>query len=286
MYGNFDVIHTDVRDLNSFEAIDAMKALSFYITDREQNADGKWSARTTTYTLRADPAGTTKLILHFCQARLLSTHGNVSGDRLCIFTLSPKGLHVLEQALDNHNMEDRLRGALNGQQPILERMLHFKRYTHDDEIILSDQVIYDSFRRFVGHEPNYEPSEKESLRWDEFKKHEKRSLGIQLIDYPESHLLPRFVRGNNSSSKHGKRLCFGGYEAIAWLVDFMSIYGSEEAGPLAAQYVRYGLIELVADKRKAQDTGTETHTARGHTNGGSGRNIAVSRFCSVLVDPS
>lgn len=266
--------HT-IRFVLSFEAIEAMQGLSFYVTDRELGSDGKWTSKTTTYTLRADAAGTTSLIMHFCQARLLSTHGTVSGDRLCIFTLSPKGLHVLERVLDSHNMEDRMRGSIG--QPILERLLHFQRYLRNDEIIMSEQVVFDSFRRFVGLEPNFEPTEKESLKWDEFKKHHKRSLGIQLIVSTENQIFSRFGRSNAPIPKHAKKLFFGGYEAIAWLVDFMNLYGSKEAGSLAAQFVRHGLIEIAADKRKTTETPHDISVASGPTNCVSGRIIPVSQ---------
>ena len=53
---------------------------------------------------------------------------------------------------------------------------------------------------------------------------------------------------------------------LEWLCDFTSVVGREEAAEMAAQFVRFGLITLVSDKRKNNDS-TIIFTVRGSAPG-------------------
>ncbi|KAG1836475.1 hypothetical protein C8R48DRAFT_782936 [Suillus tomentosus] len=62
--------------------------------------------------------------------------------------------------------------------------------------------------------------------------------------------------------------CFAAVSALEWLCDFTSVVGREEAAEMAAQFVRFGLITLVSDKRKNNDSAI-IFTVRGSTPGGN-----------------
>jgi hypothetical protein len=63
--------------------------------------------------------------------------------------------------------------------------------------------------------------------------------------------------------------------ALEWLCDFTSVVGREEAAEMAAQFVRFGLITLVSDKRKSNDSAI-IFTVRGSASGGNWAPISVS----------
>ena len=67
--------------------------------------------------------------------------------------------------------------------------------------------------------------------------------------------------------------CFAAVSALEWLCDFTSVIGREEAAEMAAQFVRYGLISLVSDKRRNNDSAI-IFTVRGAA-GGPNSTIAV-----------
>ena len=51
-----------------------------------------------------------------------------------------------------------------------------------------------------------------------------------------------------------QKYCFPAVAALEWLCDFTSVIGREEAAEMAAQFVRLGLITLISDKRKNNDS--------------------------------
>ena len=55
---------------------------------------------------------------------------------------------------------------------------------------------------------------------------------------------------------------------LEWLCDFTSIVGRDEAAEMAAHFVRFGLIALVSDKRKGNDSAI-IFTVRGNAPAGN-----------------
>ena len=74
--------------------------------------------------------------------------------------------------------------------------------------------------------------------------------------------------------------CFAAVTALEWLCDFTSVIGREEAAEMAAQFVRFGLITLVSDKRKNNDSAI-IFTVRGAA-GGANSTISVCVHCRLL----
>jgi len=121
------------------------------------------------------------------------------------------------------------------------KLLHLERRSTDDEIIVSQSVVLALFRRFVGRQPNPAPEQEIA---DPFIKYDARAKGIQLTDHKDRLNL------NGPVQKY----CFQAVTALEWLCDFTSVIGREEAAEMAAQFVRYGFIQLVSDKRKNNDS--------------------------------
>jgi hypothetical protein len=146
-------------------------------------------------------------------------------------------------------------------QPICIKLLHLERRSADDEIIVTQSVITALFRRFVGRQPNY-PNQLSNNPPDTFQEYHERSKGVPLMDVQEraQPLLGKAV----VMHKH----CFAAVSALEWLCDFTSVVGREEAAEMAAQFVRFGLITLVSDKRKNNDSAI-IFTVRGSTPGGN-----------------
>lgn len=178
-----------------------------------------------------------------------------------VYMLTPKGLHVLERFMNKNGISGDHLAYVFSSQPICMKLLHLERRSVDDEIIVSHTVITALFRRFVGRGPNYPPEHFETL--DTFQKYHERSKGIALMDVPE--------RGGKIQVIH--KNCFAAVTALEWLCDFTSVIGREEAAEMAAQFVRFGLIALVSDKRKNNDSAI-IFTVRG-TAGGPNSSIAV-----------
>lgn len=204
---------------------------------------------------------------HFMDARLIENAAdpgsNLFKDR-GVYVLTPKGLHVLERFMSKNGINGDHLAHVFTSQPICMKLLHLERRSLDDEIIVSHGVITALFRRFVGRQPNYPPDNIESL--DTFQKYHERSKGVALMDVTE-----RTAPGGKAITH---RACFPAVSALEWLCDFTSVIGREEAAEMAAQFVRYGLISLVSDKRRNNDSAI-IFTVRGAA-GGPNSPIQVS----------
>lgn len=186
---------------------------------------------------------------HFMDARLIENaadpQSNLFKDR-GVYQLTPKGLHVLERFISKNGISsDRLEPVFTSQ-PICVKLLHLERRASDDEIIVSQSVITALFRRFVGRAPNYLLPTDKPL--NVFQQYNERAKGISVADVTE--------RAQPLVGKPAQvhKYCFAAVSALEWLCDFTSVVGREEAAEMAAQFVRFGLITLVSDKRKNNDS--------------------------------
>jgi len=200
---------------------------------------------------------------HFMDARLIENAAdqgsNLFKDR-GTYVLTPKGLHVLERFISKNGINaDHLQHVFTSQ-PICIKLLHLERRAADDEIIVTQSVITVLFRRFVGRQSNY-PSSSSSPS-DAFGEYHERAKGVQLMDVQERS--PPSVSRSTVVHQH----CFTAVSALEWLCDFTSVVGREEAAEMAAQFVRFGLITLVSDKRKTNDSAI-IFTVRGNAPGGN-----------------
>ena len=205
---------------------------------------------------------------HFMDARLIENvsepSSNLFKDR-GVYQLTPKGLHVLERFISKNGINSDHLQPVFSSQPICIKLLHLERRSTDDEIIVTQSVITALFRRFVGRQPNYALPTDKPL--DTFQKYNERSKGIILNDVTER---PPLL--GKPQLRH--KFCFQAVVALEWLCDFTSVVGREEAAEMAAQFVRFGLITLVSDKRKNDDAAI-IFTVRGSAPAGNS-SVSVS----------
>ncbi|GBE79209.1 regulator of G protein signaling domain-containing protein [Sparassis latifolia] len=251
---------------NSFTTDDAARNLaSLKFSQSNRGPDPREPARivttttTTTFSMTRDMAKA--MCQQFMDARLIENAADPGSNLFKergVYVLTPKGLHVLERFMSKNGINGDHLQHVFASQPICMKLLHLERRSVDDEIIVSHSVITSLFRRFVGRQPNYPPEFLDSL--DAFQKYHERSKGVALSDVPE--------RPPNGKTAVVHRNCFPAVSALEWLCDFTSVIGREEAAEMAAQFVRFGLIILVSDKRKNNDSAI-IFTVRGAAGGGN-----------------
>jgi GTPase-activating protein SST2 len=196
---------------------------------------------------------------HFMDARLIENAADPSSNLFKdrgVYVLTPKGLHVLERFISKNGINSDHLQQVFATQPICIKLLHLERRSVDDEIIVTQSVITALFRRFVGRQANYPPQSSGPM--DPFQQYHERSKGVALMDVTE--------KGQTKGQAH--KYCFAAVTALEWLCDFTSVVGREEAAEMAAQFVRFGLITLVSDKRKNNDSAI-IFTVRGSAPGGN-----------------
>ncbi|KAG1863709.1 regulator of G protein signaling domain-containing protein [Suillus subluteus] len=254
---------------NSFstdEAAANLASLKFSQSNRGPDPRDKsrivTTTTTTTFSMTRDMAKA--MCQHFMDARLIENAADLGSNLFKdrgTYVLTPKGLHVLERFISKNGMNSDHLQPVFASQPICIKLLHLERRSADDEIIVTQSVITALFRRFVGRQPNY-PAQSSTNPPDAFQEYHERSKGVPLMDVQER---PQPLLGKAMvMHKH----CFAAVSALEWLCDFTSVVGREEAAEMAAQFVRFGLITLVSDKRKNNDSAI-IFTVRGSTPGGN-----------------
>ncbi|KIL00454.1 hypothetical protein PAXRUDRAFT_129793 [Paxillus rubicundulus Ve08.2h10] len=254
---------------NSFstdEAAQNLASLKFSQSNRGPDPRDKsrivTTTTTTTFSMTRDMAKA--MCQHFMDARLIENAAdqgsNLFKDR-GTYVLTPKGLHVLERFISKNGINSDHLQHVFASQPICIKLLHLERRSADDEIIVTQSVITALFRRFVGRQPNY-PSRNSSGPQDAFQEYHERSKGVQLMDVQEK------AQPLSGKGTVVHKYCFAAVSALEWLCDFTSVVGREEAAEMAAQFVRFGLITLVSDKRKNNDSAI-IFTVRGSAPGGN-----------------
>ncbi|GLB33436.1 putative regulator of G protein signalling domain [Lyophyllum shimeji] len=253
---------------NSFSTDEAAQNLaSLKFSQSNRGPDPREPSRivttttTTTFSMTREMAKA--MSQHFMDARLIENatdpSSNLFKDR-GVYVLTPKGLHVLERFISKNGINADHLQQVFVSQPICIKLLHLERRSVDDEIIVSQSVITALFRRFVGRQPNYPPQTNAPL--DQFQRYNERSKGVALMDVAE-RAQPLLGKGPQVH-----KYCFAAVTALEWLCDFTSVVGREEAAEMAAQFVRFGLITLVSDKRKNNDSAI-IFTVRGSAPGGN-----------------
>lgn len=249
--------------LHRDDAARNMASLTFsqsnHVPDPREPSRIVTATTTTTFTLTRDMAKA--MCQHFMDARLIENAADPFKER-GVYVLTPKGLHVLERFMTKYGIADEYLQHVFLSQPICLKLLHLERRSVDDEIIISHSVITALFRRFVGRQPNYLPEHSDP---DPYKRYHERARGIGVTDVSDR------MTGKVPVTH---RYCFAAVTALEWLCDFTSIFGREEAAEMAAQFVRFGLIILVSDKRKNNDSAIIS-AVRGSAGGGNS-SISVS----------
>ncbi|KAI0293750.1 regulator of G protein signaling [Russula brevipes] len=223
---------------------------------------------TTTFTMTRDMAKAVSQ--QFMEARLIENATDPSSNEFKdrgLYVLTPKGLHILERFISRNGVNGDHLAHVFATQPVCMKLLHLKRRSADDEIIVSQSVINTLFRRFAGRQANEQnqPMDPTAAYYD-------RGKGIELMDVTDR---PPTSFGKSQAITH--RFCFAALIAIEWLCDFVSVVDREEAAEIAAQFVRFGLITFVSDKQKNNDSAFIV-TVRGSVPGGSSTVTKTGEF--------
>jgi len=177
-----------------------------------------------------------------------------------IYRITPKGLHVLERFIFKHNMNSDFLKPVLKEEPICMKLLHLERSEDDDEIIVTEDLVYSLFRPLVGREPNMAPLQQEDQAHTEAR-HAKKSKGLQLFQWVNS--------ARRSSIKRPKEVtvypyCSQADSAIEWLREFTTVSGRDEAAEMAAHLVRFELITIVENQaQKSKSKVVVVHGAPG-----------------------
>ncbi|CAD6586168.1 MAG: hypothetical protein CYPHOPRED_003434 [Cyphobasidiales sp. Tagirdzhanova-0007] len=216
---------------------------------------------TTTFTMTRDIAK--GICQQFMDARLIENAidpaAPVFKDR-GIFSITPKGLHVLERFITKNGIAaDHLVKVFTTQQ-ICMRLLHLERRPADDDIIVTRPVLQVVFKRFVGTKsPNYTIDTAEVAQ---------AAAAGQTRPFAESVRPPaKFERGSGVEMQDmAEKLRNGGVVvvkhvfssagAIDWLCDHSTCCCRDEAAELLAHFVRYGFIALYLDKARSESSTT------------------------------
>ena len=162
---------------------------------------------------------------------------------------------MLEQFISKDRINAECLVGVLQSQPICVNLFHLERAASDDEIIVSEQVITSLFCRFAGRSPNYIETESN----DPAIEYNQRSVGIPLSD-----VVWKVPQSTGKGPLQTYKYCFLAVDAVEWLCDFTSIIGRDEAGEMAAHFARFGLIQLLSDRRKMSDS-IVIFTVRGTT---------------------
>ncbi|CAE6411834.1 unnamed protein product [Rhizoctonia solani] len=215
---------------------------------------------TTTFSMTRDMAKA--MSQHFMDARLIENAADRTSNLFKergVYVVTPKGLHVLERFIIKNGINGNSLVGVFESQPVCMKLLHLERRPIDDEIIISQPVITALFCRFVGRQPNYMPDVAPG-QMDPTTEYNERAKGMPLIDVQERP--PQMI---GKAPLQTYKYCFPAISALEWLCDFTSIVGRDEAAEMAAHFVRFGLIQLVSDKRKTGDSAV-IFTVRGSAN--------------------
>ncbi|TIA89425.1 hypothetical protein E3P80_03013 [Wallemia ichthyophaga] len=206
----------------------------------DPNNPAKIVTTTSTTTFSMDRQMAKGVCQIFMDAHLIENAADVSvrsfKDR-GIYMLTGKGLHVLERFISKNGISAEHLIGVFSTQSICLKLLHLERRPIDDEILINKQIIHVVFRRFVGRQPNYHIAGGVDR---------SNGLGVSDLHVSKGSVTTEAAEGDVQHT-------FNSLNALAWLLDFTTIAGRDEAAETAAHFVRYGLIALVSDKGKRDD---------------------------------
>ena len=199
-----------------------------------------------------------------------------------VYMITPKGLHILERFITKNGISADHTLRLFAQQPICMKLLHLERRSADDEVIVTRSVIDVLWRRFIGREPNISTLSDDDVealtrsRW-----YAKSSVVPgEEIDRSQGIILRKRLEKKATGSP--EEYTFLAAMAVDWLLDFSTSVGPDEAAELAAQFVRYGFIQLHSDTGRVKETDIVAHVRAGGAGGGAGAiMVRKLRFHSV-----
>lgn len=161
------------------------------------------------------------------------------------------------------------------------KLLHLERRLGDDEIMVTKSVLEVLFRRFAGKEPNIAKVSEDELANQYQQRWYTRTSdkpGPDDVDRGQGVPVRKVTGGDKGSEYH-----FTANNAMLWLLDYTTAVGQDEAGEMAAQFVRYGLIALVSDKGKVKEGNSIAQVKGGGAGGGAGAAMVSSVYARLII---
>lgn len=210
---------------------------------------------TTTFSMTRDMAK--GICQYFMDARLIENAVDRSITQFKdrgVYVLTPKGLHILERFITKNGISAGNLLKVFAEQPICMRLLHLERRPSDDEILVTRPVLELLFRRFVGKQPNIiaanqlpgSGNDKSGKNLTPSLTEADRALGVSVWKHSYTESTAKTVTQQATADKTD--FVFSAVAALEWLNDLTTIVGRDEAGEVAAHFVRCGFIALVPDK--------------------------------------
>ncbi|KAJ9114240.1 hypothetical protein QFC22_005692 [Naganishia vaughanmartiniae] len=210
---------------------------------------------TTTFSMTRDMAK--GICQYFMDARLIENAVDRSATQFKdrgIYVLSPKGLHILERFITKNGISADALLKVFAEQPICMRLLHLERRASDDEILVTRAVLELLLRRFVGKKPNIVAANQ--LPGSGGGDKSGKPLTSSLTEAERAHGVPMWKHSSqepisrtaNPATANKMDFVFSAVAALEWLTDLTTIVGRDEAGEVAAHFVRCGFIALVPDR--------------------------------------
>ncbi|KAI0310873.1 regulator of G protein signaling domain-containing protein [Amylostereum chailletii] len=155
---------------------------------------------------------------------------------------TPKGMHVLHHFMMANGVENLHIQPVFDAIPPSPYLVHLQRDPRSDAVVWRSEDVKAIFRHFVGRTPN------------------------KIL---EGHSSPRgiFLQPIGGAIEGSEKARFRAIDALRWLCDFTTVRLTDDAGYLAAEFVRLGLITLVRDqggRRKEWKNVTVVFMAQGH----------------------
>lgn len=210
---------------------------------------------------------------HFMDAQLIENATDLSSNfkERGIYTITPKGLHILERFITKNGITAEHTMRLFAQQPICMKLLHLERRISDDEVIVTKSVIEVLWRRVVGTDPNVSRLSDEELAAQKQSRWYTKAQSSEAEEVDHSiGLVLRKVMKPSLTEIAGSEYHFPALSIIEWLCEFSTCVGPDEAADISAHFVRYGLIILVSDKGRMKEGAIVAKVTSG---GGSGAHL-------------
>ncbi|EMD30998.1 hypothetical protein CERSUDRAFT_163596 [Gelatoporia subvermispora B] len=177
-----------------------------------------------------------------CSARLITDPFSASRQSFTksrSYTLTPKGLHILEQLIDIDKVQNHDIQALFALQSTAGKMIHPQRRRENGSIIFSETMITTLFTYFAGLQRHQVQRNSKPVQrgWEN---------GVSLIT----------VQLSSSGGAYTYEDCFYSETVLDWLCNHAAISGIEEAAQVAAHFVRRGFIVRASPPARKPNTAT------------------------------
>src|SRR5579859_110313 len=190
----------------------------------------------------------------FVQARLVEAAvdgGSASFEKdKSLWQITPKGMHVLHRFANRNGIASTTLSTLLASNLTTMNLIILERDDISDQILESPSLIELIFRRFAGPIPNLSGIGRASipLRNSSGSNSSDASAQGDSVDGYTGVVMREGKRIGDVVYQH----CFGGQDALNWLLECCTTVKESEAHHLAALFLKYGLICRITPEHHRQ----------------------------------